>query len=138
MHKVLDARPLVTTYLGVVLVLASSGVLWLRQTDAGEKLLSAVKQQHAARGVPFRVDAYLGRCATDLRCLGAYAAEGWRVATPLERSSVAGLTVGVIFLIVGKYWNPALQASNRTQAKGLDMNALPARAASKPGWLPWV
>lgn len=138
MYKMVDARPIITTYLGVILVLASSGVLWLRQIDAGERLLGAVRQQHVARGVAFRLDNYLGRCANDLGCVSAYALEGWRVASPLERSSAAGLVVGVLFLIVGKVWNPALQASNRTQARGFDMNALPARAASKPGWWPWA
>jgi hypothetical protein len=48
------------------------------------------------------------------------------------------LAVGLLFLVVGRLWNPALQASNRTQSRGFDMNALPARAASKPGWWPWA
>lgn len=139
MQKLLDARPMITMYFGVLLVLVSSLVLWNKNTDAIVGLFTAIKHQHLARGLAFELGDYAGRCASDLNCITAYLTVGWQESSPLERSAVVSLGLGLMFTLIGRYWNPALQSSNKTQATGMDQNALPAQSAGKPGsWLPWA
>jgi hypothetical protein len=138
MNKVVDARPMLTMYLGVVLVLVATLVLWSKSSDEGLSLFISVKKQHVQQGVEFKLTEYLQRCVSNLACVGAYVGAGWRVASPLERSTTVTLVLGLILTMVGRYWNPALQASNKTQANGMDQNALPAKSAMKPGRFPWA
>ena len=138
MIKELDWRPRMTVLFGAALILCCTATLGLRFADTGVGLILAVARQHRLEGRVWDPLGYLGKCAFNPVCVGAYFDEGWRQASPLERSTLALLAVGGCFAIVGASWNPSLAASRRVRARALDQNSLPARASAKPGWWPWA
>ena len=133
MQKILDARPMMTMYFGVMLVLVGVLVLWNRETEAASNLLLEVRHQHALKQLPFEFGNYTQRCVSDVVCIQAYVTEGWRKATSLERSCVVALLVGFVLTLIGRYWNPAMFANTKTQSMGMSQNSLPAQSAKKPG-----